>query len=469
MDSLFVDVKGPSAHDEVRAVLTAPDAPWSTGVRPSDITITTISGGITNALYKCALPFSTGREPVLVRVYGEKTELIINRDKDNEVFKLLAKTPIGVPFLGLFGNGRIEGYVSARPLEPVEMGDREPVDVLSAIAVEVARLHALDVPGLPGKRSEPVLWAEYLDKWLVVASEASFDVTSADPVEANKAAIYATLDIPTIARALGWLKSALPSPSNGHGQAVLEARAKELDTAGPPASGHHCASAVARCVGALDVPISADPLVQARLDAAAVVFSVVFGHNDLLSGNVLISEPEHGEHEGALSPTVPRGRVQLIDYEYAGFNYFAFDVANHFCEHCGFEFVLSQLPGREAQYDWFRAYLRQRGIRVPTRASYKDEVSQASSQSAGSGSASGEASAAPHSAAEGEDDVSAAFLDELYMWVNRSVPLSDAFWGLWAVLQARHSAIDFDFIGYAQRRLSALHGHVREFWGTPGY
>jgi hypothetical protein len=35
---------------------------------------------------------------------------------------------------------------------------------------------------------------------------------------------------------------------------------------------------------------------------------------------------------------------------------------------------------------------------------------------------------------------------------------SDAWWGLWAVIQQRHSAIEFDYVGYARRRFAKLDG-----------
>ena len=50
---------------------------------------------------------------------------------------------------------------------------------------------------------------------------------------------------------------------------------------------------------------------------------VVLCHNDALAGNVLFNDGWD--------------QVRLIDYEYGGYNYRAFDLANHFCEHCGFD------------------------------------------------------------------------------------------------------------------------------------
>jgi Predicted choline kinase involved in LPS biosynthesis len=48
---------------------------------------------------------------------------------------------------------------------------------------------------------------------------------------------------------------------------------------------------------------------------------VVFCHNDLLLGNIIYDETED--------------KVTFIDYEYAGVNYQAFDIANHFDEFAG--------------------------------------------------------------------------------------------------------------------------------------
>lgn len=49
---------------------------------------------------------------------------------------------------------------------------------------------------------------------------------------------------------------------------------------------------------------------------------VVFAHNDLLLGNILYDE--QGE-----------ANVIFIDYEYADYNFQAFDIGNHFAEFAG--------------------------------------------------------------------------------------------------------------------------------------
>lgn len=71
------------------------------------------------------------------------------------------------PFHGRFSNGRIEGFLPARALEPQELSNRSPVDFVSLIAKEMSRLH-----GLPVKKAGPPGEAEIwlvLPRWLELA------------------------------------------------------------------------------------------------------------------------------------------------------------------------------------------------------------------------------------------------------------------------------------------------------------
>lgn len=73
---------------------------------------------------------------------------------------------------------------------------------------------------------------------------------------------------------------------------------------------------------------------------------VVFAHNDLQEGNILI-RPEFESVEDKLA---------LIDFEYCSYNYRGFDLANHFCEwsynynvevYPNFAFTPKDLPSQE--------------------------------------------------------------------------------------------------------------------------
>lgn len=60
---------------------------------------------------------------------------------------------------------------------------------------------------------------------------------------------------------------------------------------------------------------------------------LVFGHNDLLSGNILILQ------QPGFDPKAPdrEGPVVFIDYEYGAYTYRDFDIGNHFTEYAGFD------------------------------------------------------------------------------------------------------------------------------------
>ena len=64
--------------------------------------------------------------------------------------------------------------------------------------------------------------------------------------------------------------------------------------------------------------------------------------------------------------------------------------------------------------------------------------------------------------------MTAAFFDELHARVNQFALASHCWWGLWAVVQAAHSPIDFDFIGYCADRFKGFDKHKAAFFpGVP--
>ncbi len=71
------------------------------------------------------------------------------------------------PFHGRFDNGRVEGFLPARALEPQDMSKRSPVDFVSLIAKEMGRLHGLRVTAT-GPVGEAEIW-DVLPRWLELA------------------------------------------------------------------------------------------------------------------------------------------------------------------------------------------------------------------------------------------------------------------------------------------------------------
>lgn len=70
---------------------------------------------------------------------------------------------------------------------------------------------------------------------------------------------------------------------------------------------------------------------------------------------------------------------------------------------------------------------------------------------------------APSSAAPDEEG---GFVEALRAEVNRWALPSHLWWSAWAVVQARYSPIDFDFVDYARLRLAGYRLHKEEFFGV---
>ncbi|CAD7699781.1 unnamed protein product [Ostreobium quekettii] len=148
-----------------------------------------------------------------------------------------------------------------------------------------------------------------------------------------------------------------------------------------------------------------DELEQMCVDSRS---PVVFTHNDLLAGNILLlRDPGSGGFDNE------KGTMTFIDFEYGCYSFRGFDFGNHFNEYAGFECDWSRYPNHDQQRRFVAAYL-QHGTEVPPT----DE--------------------------EVERLVAEADLFSL---------ASHIFWGVWAILQAGFSPIDFDYLEYSQNRL----------------
>ncbi|CAA2998683.1 probable ethanolamine kinase [Olea europaea subsp. europaea] len=121
---------------------------------------------------------------------------------------------------------------------------------------------------------------------------------------------------------------------------------------------------------------------------------VVFSHNDLLAGNLMLNDDEE--------------KLYFIDFEYGSYSYRGFDIGNHFNEYAGYDCDYSLYPNKDEQYHFFRNYLNH------------DQ---------------------PHAVPD-ED------LEALYVETNAYMLASHLYWALWALIQAKMSPINFDYFGY---------------------
>jgi len=80
--------------------------------------VSTISGGISNALYKVECKDAIQSSKVVVRVYGDNTEKFVDRKEEVGMMGVLHRNGFGPCVLGTFANGRIESFLDLVCLQP---------------------------------------------------------------------------------------------------------------------------------------------------------------------------------------------------------------------------------------------------------------------------------------------------------------------------------------------------------------
>ncbi|XP_034031763.1 ethanolamine kinase 1-like isoform X1 [Thalassophryne amazonica] len=310
-----------------------------------DIQMKTFTEGITNQLIGCYI--GSLQEPgcVLVRLYGQSTELFVNRNREIEMFQIMHSHSCGPEIYCSFHNGICYEFVMGTVLDDELL--RQP-SIYRLIAAEMGRIHAIQQKH--DLHVEPVLWAKMSQYITLVQSSSPACTESVHPVGG-------VLSFDMLAE--------------------MESLRRALSNMGSP---------------------------------------IVLCHNDLLTKNIIYNQNQ--------------GTVKFIDYEYADYNYQAFDIGNHFNEFAGMECIYSRYPGPDLQRDWLTAYLE----------SYK------------------------HSTAR-EVTVTDGELSQLYIQVCKFSLASNLLWGFWAILQSRFSSIDFDFQRYATARLKYYFEKKEEYFG----
>lgn len=288
---------------------------------------------------------SCKKDMLLVRVYGQSTDAIIDREAEKRNMLLMSELGCAKPLYAVFANGLCYGYVHGQCLDVDSV--RHP-EVNRLVAAEMAKIHTV----MPEVECEASIWHHLRN----LISLLPLKMT--DPVKEERR------------------QRLLPSSD--------QLKAETSD-------------------------------VEAKIKAATTS-SVVFCHNDLLVGNIVWNRDDH--------------RTFFIDFEYGGFNYLSYDIANHFNEHTGVDAVLdhSLYPDRHYQMQWLTTYLKHsKALKAGVVLTDADSVT-----------------------------VSDEELAILYSDVQRQAILSDLMWGLWAIRQAEVSTIDFDFIAYAISKLEGF-------------
>lgn len=165
-----------------------------------------------------------------------------------------------------------------------------------------------------------------------------------------------------------------------------------------------------------------------RLLLESTLSPVVFCHNDCQEGNVLLLE---GQENSA------KQKLMLIDFEYSSYNYRGFDIGNHFCEwmydytYENYPFFTAdsqKYPTREQQLHFISSYL----------ATFQNDFGNLSREE------------------------KSTIEEEMLLEINRFALASHFFWGLWSIVQAKISSIEFGYMEYAQARFDAYFEQKRK-------
>ncbi|XP_015987364.2 choline kinase alpha isoform X1 [Rousettus aegyptiacus] len=155
---------------------------------------------------------------------------------------------------------------------------------------------------------------------------------------------------------------------------------------------------------------------------------VVFCHNDCQEGNVLLLEGRENNE---------KQKLMLIDFEYSSYNYRGFDIGNHFCEW--------MYDYNYEKYPFFRANI----LKYPTK---KQQLHFISNYLA----------AFPNEYENLSNEEKSVIEEEMLVEINRFALASHFFWGLWSIIQAKISSIEFGYMDYAQARFDAYFDQKRK-------
>ncbi|KAM5287876.1 LOW QUALITY PROTEIN: choline/ethanolamine kinase [Ctenodactylus gundi] len=286
-------------------------------VRPEELRVCPVSGGLSNLLFRCSLPDhlpSVGEEPreVLLRLYGAILQGVDSLVLESVMFAILAERSLGPQLYGVFPEGRLEQYL------PVRVQPSPPQVSLHSTPVPLPNV-CLNVPG-SWVQSRPLKTQELREPVLSAAI-------------ATKMARFHGMEMP-FTKEPHWLFG------------TMERYLKQIQD---------LPSTTLLQMNLTEMSSLKDEMHNLRKLLDSIPSPVVFCHNDIQEGNILLLlEPQNADS------------LMLVDFEYSSYNYRGFDIGNHFCEwvydytYEEWPFYKAQpldYPTREQQLHFIRHYL----------------------------------------------------------------------------------------------------------------
>ncbi|KAJ1893436.1 hypothetical protein LPJ81_005370 [Coemansia sp. IMI 209127] len=374
-------------------------------VKASQVSVDRVTDGFTNLVYSVTVdpaptvPTEQQQQETtqmphkyLLRTYGTSTKEFMSRDKELYWIKQLSLRKIGPQVYGIFENGRLEEFFESATLT---RDDIRNASTSRQIAQRMCELHTLVGRHIPAE---------------------------GDAEKQNNGATAAYLsknpDLWTNVDALmGFMQNNWPEIRR---KCDVNVQCAEILD-----SWHQVEQAVHKFKTYIETDVHSP---------------IVFAHNDLAYDNIL-------RLEGS-------GEIMLIDYEFSGYNYRGFDIANHFFTWM-YNFSnlenphildMARYPTVEQRHNFLRAYVQAKTT-IVTDAS---------------GPVPNSAQLAEVCTARLTEDRIRKEVAALEREVASFVAAPFLQWGVWGLLKTCSNEIDFDFVSYSAQRLSRFLSHVAD-------
>ncbi|NXW06617.1 EKI2 kinase, partial [Fregetta grallaria] len=165
------------------------------GWEPARVKTKLFTDGITNKLVACYTDDGMA-DAVLVRVYGRKTELFVDRETELRNFQVLRAHGCAPDLYCAFQNGLCYQFLPGIALGPDHVRDPH---IFRLVAQEMARVHAIHANGsLP----KPILWQK-LHKYLTLVK------TDLSPKVSNPSLQQDVPSLEMLEQELAWMKETL--------------------------------------------------------------------------------------------------------------------------------------------------------------------------------------------------------------------------------------------------------------------
>ncbi|GAU18479.1 hypothetical protein TSUD_366620, partial [Trifolium subterraneum] len=153
--------------DEAKVILKSLASKWKNVLDPNALEVIPLKGAMTNEVFQIKWQTIEGEmsRKVLVRIYGEGTNIFFDRANEIRTFEFISKNGQGPRLLGRFAQGRVEEFIRARTLSAPDL--RDPT-ISALIASKMKEFHDLEMPG-----SKNVYLWDRLRNWLSEARRLS--------------------------------------------------------------------------------------------------------------------------------------------------------------------------------------------------------------------------------------------------------------------------------------------------------